>query len=189
MNNSLLESLSSNNNLIIKKEEEYMEYIKNHISNVIEVFEDMVENIYIFEDAGHLDIVEGINEAEYEGFIYRHDDSKYTDEEFTAYRRHFHPINEKEKEESKEEFEKAWKHHYTVNPHHPECWLGTKGPQPMPIKYIVEMACDWIAMCKVKGGTVLQYLIDNKEKKQKVMHIDTMEILERILYTYENRNE
>ena len=185
MNNSLLESLSSDNNLIIKKEEEYMEYIKNHITNVIKVFENMVENIYIFEDAGHFDIADGIREAEYEGFIYRHDDSKYTDEEFTAYRRHFHSINDTEKEESKEDFELAWKHHYTVNPHHPECWIKNGIPQLMPMKYIIEMACDWIAMCVVKGGTALQYLNDNKEKKQKVMHQDTMEILERILYTYE----
>ena len=188
MNKSLLESLSGEINSIIAKEEEYMEYIKTHISNVIKVFENMVENIDKFEDAG-IDIADAIREAEYEGFIYRHDDSKYADEEFTAYRRHFHSIDEKEKEESKEDFELAWKHHYTVNPHHPECWIKDNIPQPMPPKYIIEMACDWIAMCVVKGGTALQYLIDNKEKKQKVMHQDTMEMLERILYTYYNKEK
>ena len=184
MNNSLLESLTNDNNLVIKKEEEYMEYIKNHISNVIKIFEDMVDNIDIFEDADRYDIADAIREVEYEGFIYRHDDSKYTDEEFTAYRRHFHSVDEKEKEESKEDFELAWKHHYTVNPHHPECWMGAKGPQPMPDKYIVEMACDWIAMCMTKGGTAIQYLIDNKEKKQKVMHPYTIKFLEDLLIIY-----
>ena len=51
----------------------------------------------------------------------------------------------------------------------------------MGIDYIVEMACDWIAMSYSKGGTALQYLNDNIEEKQKVMTQNTMNILETIL--------
>ena len=39
-------------------------------------------------------------------------------------------------------------------------------------------------MCMVKGGTAIQYYLDNKEEKQKVIHQDSIEILEKILYTY-----
>ena len=184
MKKSLFLTEENHNNSIIEKEEEYMEYIRNHINNVIKVFEDMVENINKFDNKGYDDIVEAIKEAEYEGFVYRHDDSKYSDEEFNAYRRYWHSINDQEKEDSKEDFENAWKHHYTVNPHHPEYWLKNNVPQPMELKYIVEMACDWIAMCMVKGGTAIQYYLDNKEEKQKVIHQDSIEILEKILYTY-----
>lgn len=182
MNQESLFLTENYNNIVIKKEEEQMEYTKNHISNVIKVFEDILKNIDKFKE--HQDIIDGIKEAESEGFIYKHDESKYSDEEFNPYRRHFFSVNEKEKEESKEEFELAWKHHYTVNPHHPEYWIKDGTPQPMPMKYIIEMACDWIAMCVTKGGTALQYLIDNREKKQKVMHQNTMEILERFLIVY-----
>ena len=148
MNQESLFLTENYNNIVIKKEEEQMEYTKNHISNIIKVFEDILKNIDKFKE------------------------------------HHSFSVNEKEKEESKEEFELAWKHHYTVNPHHPEYWIKDGTPQPMPMKYIIEMACDWIAMCVTKGGTALQYLIDNREKKQKVMHQNTMEILERFLIVY-----
>ena len=51
----------------------------------------------------------------------------------------------------------------------------------MKIEYIVEMACDWIAMSYSKGGTALKYLEDNREEKQKVMTENTMSTLETIL--------
>ena len=188
MKNSLFITEENIDNSIIKKEEEYMGYIKNHISNVIKVFENMVENIHIFrERGGYDDIIDAISEAENEGFIYRHDDSKYSDEEFGPYRRYWHPVSEQEKEEAEEEFQLAWKHHYTVNAHHPEYWIKNNIPQPMEPKYVVELICDWIAMSMVKGGSVLEYWENNRDKKQKVMHKDTMELIDKILNIYDPR--
>jgi hypothetical protein len=46
-------------------------------------------------------------------------------------------------------------------------------------------------MCVTKGGTAIQYLIDNREDKQKVMHPYTIKFLEDLLIIYyrNKRNE
>ena len=172
------------NSQIIKKEEEYMEYIKDHINNVHRAFENMYNIKDKFEDIDRYDISDAIESVKERGLIDIHDESKYSDEEFNAYRRHFHSIDDKEKDDSEEDFELAWKHHYENNPHHPEYWIKDGEPRDMEIDYIVEMACDWIAMSYSKGGTALQYLNDNIEEKQKVMTENTMSILETILDTF-----
>ena len=171
------------NSQIIKKEEEYMEYIKDHVNNVHRAFENMYNIKDKFEDIDRYDISDAIESVKERGLIDIHDESKYSDEEFNAYRRHFHSIDDKEKDDSEEDFELAWKHHYENNPHHPEYWIKDGTPIDMEIDYIVEMACDWIAMSYSKGGTALQYLNDNREEKQKVMTENTMSILETILNT------
>lgn len=172
------------NSQIIKKEEEYMEYIKDHVNNVHRAFENMYNIKDKFEDIDRYDILDAIESVKERGLIDIHDESKYSDEEFNAYRKHFHSIDDKEKDDSEEDFELAWKHHYENNPHHPEYWIKDGEPTDMGIDYIVEMACDWIAMSYSKGGTALQYLNDNIEEKQKVMTENTMSILETILDTF-----
>ena len=74
-----------------------------------------------------------------------HDISKYSENEFEAYRKNFYPVNEKEKEENLQDFEKAWKHHYENNMHHWN-WWAKNDINGMPLIFIVEMCCDWIAM-------------------------------------------
>ena len=172
----VFESENNYSNDIIKKEEEYMKYIKNHIDNVIKSFENLVDNIYKFEDANRDDIVEGIRQLQQDQSIYKHDESKYSDEEFGPYRRQWHSINDTEKEESKEEYEEAWKHHYTVNPHHPEYWIVDGVKKPMKIKYIVEMFCDWESF-----GNIVEYYKSKKDKKKEVIHPESLEILETII--------
>ena len=169
------------NKQIVEKEEEYMEYIKDHINNVHKAFENMYKIKDKFEDIDRDDISDAIESVKEKGIINIHDESKYSDEEFDAYRRYFYSIDDKEKEESEEDFKLAWKHHYENNPHHPEYWIKDGESVDMKIEYIVEMACDWIAMCYTKGGTALKYLEDNREEKQKVMTENTMNILETIL--------
>lgn len=181
---------TEHNKQIVEKEEEYMEYIKDHINNVHKAFENMYKIKDKFEDIDRDDISDAIESVKEKGIINIHDESKYSDEEFDAYRRHFHSVDDKEKEESEEDFELAWKHHYENNPHHPEYWIKD-GDQPvdMKIEYIVEMACDWIAMSYSKGGTALKYLEDNREKKQKVMTENTMSTLETILNIFYSDKE
>ena len=169
------------NKQIIEKEEEYMNYIKDHINNVHRAFEELYEIKDKFDDIERYEISDAIESVKEKGLINIHDESKYSDEEFHPYRRHFHSINDKEKDDSEKDFEEAWKHHYENNPHHPEYWIKDGVPTDMEIEYIVEMACDWIAMSYSKGGTALKYLEDNREEKQKVMTENTMNILETIL--------
>ena len=174
------------NSEVIKKEEEYMEYIKDHINNVHKAFEIMYEIKDKFKDIDRYDISDAIESIKEKGLIEIHDESKYSDEEFDAYRRHFHSIDDKEKEESEEDFKLAWKHHYENNPHHPEYWINKDGEvRNMEMIYIVEMACDWIAMGYAKNNSnALKYLNDNREEKQKVMTENTMSILETILNVF-----
>ena len=175
---------TEHNKQIVEKEEEYMEYIKDHVNNVHKAFENMYKIKDKFEDMDRDDISDAIESVKEKGIINIHDESKYSDEEFDAYRRYFYSIDDKEKEESEEDFELAWKHHYENNPHHPEYWIKDGEPVDMKIEYIVEMACDWIAMSYSKGGTALKYLEDHREEKQKVMTENTMNILETILDTF-----
>lgn len=177
------------NNEIIKKEEEYMEYIKDHINNVHKSFEELYKLKDKFEDIDRYDISDAIESVKEKGLIEIHDESKYSDEEFDGYRRHFHSVDDKEKEESEDDFELAWKHHYENNPHHPEYWIENEQPVDMKIIYIVEMACDWIAMCYTKGGTALEYLNNNREEKQKVMTQNTLNTLETILNVFYEEKE
>ena len=177
------------NKQIVEKEEEYMEYIKDHINNVHKAFENMYKIKDKFEDIDRDDISDAIESVKEKGIINIHDESKYSDEEFDAYRRYFYSIDDKEKEESEEDFKLAWKHHYENNPHHPEYWIKDGEPVDMKIEYIVEMACDWIAMSYDKGGTALKYLEDNREEKQKVMTENTMNILETILNIFYSDKE
>lgn len=99
-----------------------------------------------------------------------HDVSKFSREEFNAYRKKFYPtgLESKQYDENNkntvavdEAFDQAWKHHYCSNDHHPKYWriknvnnislqkrldseLGD--PVQMDIMAIFHMICDWNAM-------------------------------------------
>lgn len=114
---------------------------------------------------------------------FTHDLSKFSSKEFKAYAQFFHGEFGSifQKEYSKEmiekmkatdswiyfqyktcvdNFNKAWKHHYQVNKHHPEHWVG----QDMPMKYIRFMVCDLKAMSRKFGGSAQEYYLQNYHK-------------------------
>ena len=103
---------------------------------------------------------------ELENRIKNHDNSKWSNDEFDAYRRHFHSVSDKEKEDSEEDFKKALNHHYMVNDHHPEYWKNTD----MPNIAIAELICDWEAMGRKFGGNPLEYFEKNKAKLKTKMN-------------------
>lgn len=78
-----------------------------------------------------------------------HDLSKYSDDEFEAYRKNFFPIDEQEKEDNIQNFEKAKNHHYENNMHHWNWWANNSQKDNMPLPFVVEMAMDWIAVSMV----------------------------------------
>ena len=108
----------------IKQCDEYKKYIDLHKANVIKAFVKIFrektynsESINISNDEWK----EAIKKVSYD--IKYHDESKYEDEEFYPYRRHFYPTAkekiQEDKIEDEESFDNAWKHHYLNNDHHP----------------------------------------------------------------------
>lgn len=99
---------------------------------------------------------------------FTHDLSKFLPCEFIPYAKYFYGGKEAEKEykltgnylSCKEEFNKAWEHHYKHNKHHPECWIG----QDMHMKYIRFMVCDLKAMSRKFSGTAQEYYLQNYYK-------------------------
>ena len=103
-----------------------------------------------------------------------HDDSKFDEEEFEPYRKYFYPINEEEKENAKEDFQKAWEHHKQVNDHH---WEHRIEFDDNKFSIDTELAClenimDWLAMGYYFHNRPSDYYDAHKEeinlpKKQK----------------------
>lgn len=156
---------------IIEKVKEYEEYIKEHIQNVRNSYNDRKSKIQLV-----LRLSEG-DMQKLENRIKNHDASKWSNEEFDAYRRHFHSVSDKEKEDSKEDFEQAWKHHYSVNDHHPEYWKNTN----MSNIAIAELICDWEAMGRKFGGNPLEYFEKNKSKLKTKMNEYTYDTIYKAL--------
>lgn len=150
----------------------YKNYVVEHKANVLQSYIEFFENRdwtdklpeEISRDSWE-EALDGLKEE-----VEAHDNSKYSDEEFEPYRRHFdktvqedlydkeHPENE---EFVEQEYQKAWAHHYLINPHHPEFWNHTdikdgalipleeprkNGPRDMDLRSILHMICDWMGM-------------------------------------------
>lgn len=88
-------------------------------------------------------------------------------------------------------FDAAWNHHQNSNKHHWHYWLsvnyeGGLKPLPMPIKYVVEMLCDWRAAGKAKGTSngswdgAMNWYVSNRHNM--ILHSETKKIVEAILY-------
>ena len=183
------ESLAKN-----QKEEEYMNYIKDHINNVYIAFNNLflsrlnqfeINSEYFTSDSLY-QAIEDLNK----GRIQDHDLSKYSEEEFEPYRAKYYPT-EKEisglTDEAKSSIEKnadiAWQHHYNTNPHHPNYWIDkeTGNPIDMDLISIVEMICDWEAMSMKFGGSTVDWYDTKADKEKKAMTDRTKNIVEELL--------
>ena len=100
--------------------------------------------------------------------ILKHDNSKYESEEFNAYRKNYFPVNTEEKELNKEDFEKAWKHHYESNRHHWQCrqFDNCKDNKLSKEQILdcLENICDWMAVGYDKGNRPYQFYETIKDK-------------------------
>lgn len=150
-------------NLIKKrKEKEYTKYIDQHKENIQDAFIEMVmcpDMNWIAWEFYHVDLYEQ---------ILKHDRSKYGEEEFDAYRKNFYPVNDEEKELNKEDFEEAWKHHWTNNRHHWEARQNDECPNGKLSKEqqldCLENVLDWMAMGYQFGDRPYQFYEKNKDK-------------------------
>lgn len=172
----------------------YMDYIKEHVMNVVKFYNEFFVNKNWTDK-----LPEWISKEDWEDAISKlytevqnHDKSKYSDEEFEPYRRHFDKTTAEEladkSDESEaliveEEYQKAWKHHYLINPHHPEFWAYTdivngtlipldkpreKGPRDMDLLSILHMICDWGGMTikfRNKYSPISWYNTEAKEER------------------------
>lgn len=183
------------------KEQEYLEYIKNHVDKVnkayYNVFVPMIEKIgkeINFKSIFNEEFINAINDAKEN--IEIHDQSKYDDEEFRYYRIRFYPTTKEKVElEKSENFkamqddfkDKAWRHHYKSNPHHSKYWVDevTGVISDMYLKYIIEMICDWMSF-----GDDIKVWYSNKAKDEKAsMSTRTKEIVDEILDILEKFNQ
>ncbi len=140
---------------------EYRRYIDEHISNVKKAWFNMRSNancLMYIEKQGGIKAVEYID-----SIIENHDKSKYSEEEFEGYRKNFYPIDDEEKESSREEFKKAWQHHKDFNEHHWNYWYERGIVNSMPFFSVVEMLCDHIAMSMKFGGTAIDWYHNQKK--------------------------
>ena len=169
------------NLLKLEKEKEYKNYIDTHITNVKKAFDELYSNNWI-NSTYNADILDALNTLK--NIIDEHDLSKYSDEEFDAYRRYFYPINEQEKNDAEQDYQDAWKHHYTVNDHHPEHWYIAGKATDMSMRAILEMICDWQSFVFIGKGNATVFWFNNPEgkaEKEKIMTPKTIETVERIL--------
>ena len=116
------------------------------------------------------------------GRIDVHDYSKYSIDEFPAYRNYFYPADGEATNDM--DFANAWTHHYQVNDHHPEHWVLNNVPMEMPKVVIAEMILDWEAMSRNFGGNPRKWY--NESSKSIVLNPKTAAIVKRaldILYT------
>jgi hypothetical protein len=165
---------------VVVKEQEYINYIVEHISNVMKAYNHILKGRIFdpvdieFEDSTSLkltpeDMTEIVNCLE--PVIKEHDQSKFSNEEFIPYRMHFHMTDAEKKKAAEDEeyaneledaFEKAWQHHYLNNNHHTKYWMYEQkdgeivkldAPKPMDVPAILHMICDWSGMSlKFRNG-------------------------------------
>ena len=155
------------------KEHEYKKYIEEHRDNIRDAFVEV-------STCPDLDwiITEDISVKLFERIL-AHDLSKYSDEEFDAYRRYYHPINIEERENAKEDFDKAWEHHWKNNDHH---WQARQNDTEFTEETelaILENVCDWLAMGYKFHDRPIEYY--NKHKKEIKLPAKQIELLEKIL--------
>jgi len=67
--------------------------------------------------------------------------------------------------ECKNNFNKAWEHHFKNNPHHWNYWIDNNGiALDIPIKHIDQMICDWKGMSRKFGDTPQSFYKNNRHK-------------------------
>lgn len=142
----------------IEQESRYEDYIKNHVKNVWDAFNEFTSIfIKVFPEVFNNDDIR----KQLARNIAIHDNSKYDANEFYAYANRFYPIKGNDCNPEDPKYKLAWLHHIHNNPHHPEHWVywdnGKDIILDMQDIYIIEMLCDWEAMSMYFGTKTIDY--------------------------------
>lgn len=176
----------------IRKEKEYLEYIIEHINFVKKAYTlymvPLLEQNNISTLVSDEELKDAIEELALT--IETHDASKFSDSEFDGYRLKYYPTK-RENQESEEfklaaeqRYEECWKHHYTVNWHHPEHWLNhdTGVCTDMTLGAIVEMLCDWEAMSLKFNTDTAEWYKNEAIDEKKAFSLNSKAIIEDLLF-------
>lgn len=147
----------------IDKTREYLDYLEEHFDNIRKAFQELSEAcdgmVWVGDDCTWHTLRQE---------ICYHDVSKFSAEEFVAYRNRFFPLHTPSNEDE-EAFKEAWIHHYMNNEHHwefinklPKELIDTK--PGLVERYLVHMLVDWTAMGYKFGDTAQEYYESNKDK-------------------------
>lgn len=171
----------------------YKEYTDRHVSFVQKAFDEygkyLVQKVLAnrYHTESETDEIVYMKVAQ---LVQLHDMTKYSEEEFEAYAAKFNPYEENIDDATtiRNNFEKAWEHHYTHNMHHPEFWsvtaCGKMIPTHIPNIYFVEMLCDWIAMSMNFKSSTYDWWFNNdggKQEKSLLMPKADIELINAIL--------
>lgn len=145
--------------------EKYTQYIKEHQGFVKDAWMDLQKYCsdmpYVMDDYLRYFITD---------LISKHDESKLSLEEYEGYRKYFHPTETDDLTNKDAEYQVAWEHHYSNNPHHWEYWTiydaekERDGVRFIRECYMVEMVCDWMAMSKKFNNSVHEWYDENKDE-------------------------
>jgi hypothetical protein len=195
---------------IIEKEKDYFEYINIHIANVKKAYNELflskADEIILpyYTQAQSKDIIERTGM-----YVANHDSSKFSDDEFYAYRRYHYPTD-KEKAETdpdiikkmEDDYQMAWHHHVINNPHHPKFWkvvtVTRRGPyetpeewtdrhnedmapQNMSIISIIHAICDWEAVAIYFKSSTVDWYINKAQDERACMTLNTRIMFDKIL--------
>lgn len=157
----------------------YDEYIAKHRQGVLDTYRDIMYDVLKND---------GITDDELDAIrvlIDTHDQSKYSVEEWSAYRDHFYDPDNNPRSGS-EAFNHAWNHHQKHNPHHWQYWClinDVDNPQiqalDMPLCYIIELLCDWQSAGKHYGNSAYEWY--EKQKDRMILSDKTREIIEKYI--------
>ena len=132
-----------------------------------------------------------------------HDNSKFLPSEFIPYARYFYGSYKSRKdanmyektyywnsmiykEDVKKAFDVAWLKHIHRNKHHWQYWVlredeGKKKVMQMPLKYSIEMLCDWKGAGKAISGKDDTREWYKKNKDNMILHNDTRNLVDILL--------
>lgn len=175
----IIQDLDYNN--ITDLENQYREYLKDHIQNVNRSWNEFLKPS-LLKNLEDFDLIED-DLSDIDKLVLSHDASKYSDKEFEGYRQWWYPVDDSLKDEV--HYNQSWNRHQKVNPHHWQYWLlvrdgGDLTPLDMPFKYVCEMICDWHSFSK-KDPESTAY--DWYQKNRNVMKLSdrTRALVERLI--------
>lgn len=157
---------------------EYNEYLLQHKEAVAAAYDWINDNLpdLVLDETGLLEPL----------IKWRHDESKYTAEEYDAYDAYFY--GGVWSEEVVDNFNRAWLHHIHNNPHHWQHWILVNDEEgigeiilDMPYQYIIEMICDWWSFSFRTGNLHNIFLWYDKRKNYIKLSDKTRKTVEDIL--------
>lgn len=162
---------------------EYIDYIVNHRANLwriwYEVWPSLTKSFHLKE--GDLVKVPDL--------IIKHDNSKFSVEEFEPYRNYFYPAHGQKVTGVEDAMNMAYRVHIWRNPHHWQHWFlaeddGNDVSYRMPVENIVELLCDWGAMKFVYADTTIEEWY-NQRKETIRLHHHSKKVLENLIPYYD----